>query len=1020
MLEEISPLESTELVTGDFSQSFNLPASPKNRKIFNFVDQIQLADKVIRYDDVVIVDQYFGTIRGTILTQETITDFGGGSIDADFFTNLLQIDVFNEKLANVLGASAKFDLGVSTAAIIASAKAQNAAQLSQDGTSGAVMKFIPHFNPEFFSKEVNPDWNLESSDYDSTQAYAVDDVVIYQTRSAFDQPEKYICISAAAISETPITHPNKWQKIPFCVLNDWDTDADTFYTNETQKIGNKYFQNFHALVPWMQLHHIIRSAANGIGYTVDGDYMKDTHEQRALIESNFAQVRPAEYRALLQVNNFSDENALALPQNGGPTGTGVESIVQDPPSENDPLGLFDEDDQEFTINRKGVYIIRCTGFIWADENGVDEVQLFFFLLESGVNIAASSQTFAVGSFPDGSTTQEFEIEIVHEYDYVGTDGTVDQVLELRAEVQDTDSLGAVLTNTFISFENITYQGVDNYDGGVHFSDHVPDITVADFFEAIRTWKNVLIDFDGRKKVISLNYIDPIIKQRKDVLNLDPYKTGAERIKHKPKKRFKLNYGVLPENTQSAFSGFQTLEPLDKIQDLNGYILNNDIAPTSKKAVLIKSLNAWLLTGASKYSDKTVWTLFSQNWPDLQIEETGDLYEIAPQLGPVSMGYFKAFSGDLFTAPITFGQGRSSGQPQEGEAPPFRVAYWLGIDTSTVDGGYPLATTTANRSDGANFLNISMSWLDQYENFWIRTLKMIVQEEIIVRSFLLPPHINEKIKWQTIALLGSTPNLIIKKLRAIGTEQIQQLELRRIKQSEITVVNETTIVDENNENEIQLPSESDLSLWLDSNDESSYPGAGNIWYDISGNNNDFSLYNNPALNSDGSGSYLSFNGSTHYAERSDSLQDSGNFEVIVVLKKPSTIGFEGIIEWAFLSTQRTGAALDGNVLISSGGAQFRRFSPSVSINDWTMLNITGANGAQANKNAFENLSTKSTVNTATLSATTESPITRIGDLSVNSPFRFEGDIALLIVYNKILSSLDRQQIYDIYQPRFGLS
>ena len=847
MLDEISPLKDTTITTGDFSQSFEIPASPQNRRTLQYVDQIHLADKTIRFDDVVIVDDYFGTIRGSILIQETISEFGSGSIDADFFTNLLSIDVFNKKLADVMQLTAKADLGTTPAAIIAAAKGQNAADMSADGATGAVLKFVPHFNPEFFDADINPDWNPNATQYNSTQAYSVDDVVIYQQKSAFDQPEKYICISAAAIGETPETHPAKWQKIPFCVLNDWDPDAGAFYLNETEKIGNRYFQNFHALVPWIQLHDVIRKAALSIGYSIDGDYLQDSHEQRALLVSNFAQVKPAEYRALLQLNNVADENVLSLPQSGGPTGTLADAIVQDPAAENDAESLFDDTAQEFTVNKKGVYRIRFAGFIWADENGVDDVQLFFNLFDDlANNLAFGKQVFPVGSFPDGSTTQEFEIEIIYEYDYAGDDGTQDLVLELRSEVQDTDTLGAVLTNTFISFENITYQGVDQYDGTVYYRDHVPDITVANFLEAIRTWKNLMVSFDGRRKIISFNYADTIITQRKDVLNLDPYQVGGHRLKLKPKKKFKLNYGVLPENTETIFTNYQVGDAVDKIQDLNGYILNNDISPTSKKAILVKSLNAWMLTGASKYSDRTVWTLFSHNWPDLEIEETGDLYEITPELGPVPMGFFKAFSGDLFQAPVLSGLGRSSGQPLAGERPKFMVAYWVGVDTSTISAGYPLATTTKTRSDGTALLNKSMSWMDQYESFWIKTLRAIVQEEIIIRSFMIPPEINQKIKWQTIALISHSPTLIMKKLRSIGSSPMQQMEMRRIKSQEIEVVSQNVVVDDDdgpvytpglytqeevenliaNENYIPVASASEFDL-IDSGSEEEM-GVGTPW------------------------------------------------------------------------------------------------------------------------------------------------------------------------------------------------
>ena len=54
----------------------------------------------------------------------------------------------------------------------------------------------------------------------------------------------------------------------------------------------------------------------------------------------------------------------------------------------------------------------------------------------------------------------------------------------------------------------------------------------------------------------------------------------------------------------------------------------------------------------------------------------------------------------------------------------------------------------------------------------------------------------------------------------------------------------------------------LTLQLDPNNSSSYPGSGSTWYDISGYGADISLIGNPTYTS-GTPSYFSFNGSNQY-------------------------------------------------------------------------------------------------------------------------------------------------------------
>jgi hypothetical protein len=51
----------------------------------------------------------------------------------------------------------------------------------------------------------------------------------------------------------------------------------------------------------------------------------------------------------------------------------------------------------------------------------------------------------------------------------------------------------------------------------------------------------------------------------------------------------------------------------------------------------------------------------------------------------------------------------------------------------------------------------------------------------------------------------------------------------------------------------------LSLFLDSMDKNSYPGTGSSWYDISGNNRNGTLVNNPIFNSEFAKGSFEFNG-----------------------------------------------------------------------------------------------------------------------------------------------------------------
>lgn len=53
----------------------------------------------------------------------------------------------------------------------------------------------------------------------------------------------------------------------------------------------------------------------------------------------------------------------------------------------------------------------------------------------------------------------------------------------------------------------------------------------------------------------------------------------------------------------------------------------------------------------------------------------------------------------------------------------------------------------------------------------------------------------------------------------------------------------------------------LVAWLDANDRTSYPGTGDTWYDLSGNNNHATLYNSPIF----TGNAIKFDGVNDWAE-----------------------------------------------------------------------------------------------------------------------------------------------------------
>ena len=80
---------------------------------------------------------------------------------------------------------------------------------------------------------------------------------------------------------------------------------------------------------------------------------------------------------------------------------------------------------------------------------------------------------------------------------------------------------------------------------------------------------------------------------------------------------------------------------------------------------------------------------------------------------------------------------------------------------------------------------------------------------------------------------------------------------------------------------RISNAADLIFYLDAVNTKSYPGSGSTWYDVSGNNNHFTLFNTPTYTQNGTiGTYLTFNGTNQYA-RSNNAINFNNYSAVTL-------------------------------------------------------------------------------------------------------------------------------------------
>jgi len=209
----------------------------------------------------------------------------------------------------------------------------------------------------------------------------------------------------------------------------------------------------------------------------------------------------------------------------------------------------------------------------------------------------------------------------------------------------------------------------------------------------------------------------------------------------------------------------------------------------------------------------------------------------------------------------------------------------------------------------------------------------------------------------------------------------------------------------------------LVMYLDAGNTKSYPGAGTTWTDVSRNGNNGTLTNGPTFNSANGGSIV-FDGVDDYATVS-SLNLTGiteNFTFITVIKFP-TFNNSGVIVWqafssywALMTNTSFGAA---NLTFTTRGTRGQAaVSSTLTANQWYYVvckREAGVNSLYINNTTYTYTSDVSFPG---------GTLFKIGTDGNNNYF-FNGNLALIQLYNRALTQTEIQQNYNTQKTRFGL-
>ena len=219
----------------------------------------------------------------------------------------------------------------------------------------------------------------------------------------------------------------------------------------------------------------------------------------------------------------------------------------------------------------------------------------------------------------------------------------------------------------------------------------------------------------------------------------------------------------------------------------------------------------------------------------------------------------------------------------------------------------------------------------------------------------------------------------------------------------------------------------LVLTLDAANTKSYPGSGTAWNDLSGNSEDFTLYNSPTFSSTTNSGILTFDGVNDYGQANTAkvIPDTDAFSVVFAFAITGTGGRGGIFErnpnspYNGFSLGQGGPGNWGGTVSSTAtfsNGLFVNFTyPTTNVFYIDVITFNGGNTLKGYRNGAL-VDTDTDGNQGNLSTQGTRDNTEIGRRTTNYlPVK----VGCVQVYTKELSATEVLQNYNALKGRFGL-
>ena len=210
----------------------------------------------------------------------------------------------------------------------------------------------------------------------------------------------------------------------------------------------------------------------------------------------------------------------------------------------------------------------------------------------------------------------------------------------------------------------------------------------------------------------------------------------------------------------------------------------------------------------------------------------------------------------------------------------------------------------------------------------------------------------------------------------------------------------------------------LVLALDAADKNSYPGSGTTWRDMSGNNITGSLINSPTFNTSNGGNFGFITDDYVIMEENSALNtQTPSVEVWIKTNATTQNGFwfeKGQVNTQYSLFQESTSI----VWRQSNRSQYTNTATYITTTNWAQIVGTYTSGDR--KTYINGILRTSDTQTGSVNTNTNGmSIGVYGGFNGGRGYYYNGNIAIVRVYNRVLSASEILQNYNAQKSRFNL-